>query len=63
MEKLIIPFGVNKESDVEAGGEFTFIGFERILKLIAPHCDLDEDEKITGLVITKDGIKIRIDTV
>lgn len=63
MDKIIIPFDGKKESEVDTSGEFTFIGFETIRKLLGQPCDLDEDERITGLVITKDGIKIRIDTV
>ena len=60
---MIIPFDGKKESEVDTGGVFTTIGFETLRKLLGPPCDLDEDEKITGLVITKDGIKIRIDAI
>jgi hypothetical protein len=60
-DKLIIPFDGKKEADIDTTGEFTSISFESIRRLLGQPCDLDEDEKITGLVITKDGIKIRID--
>lgn len=60
-DKIIVPFDKLSESQVDTGGVFTTISFESIRKLLGPAVDLDEDEKITGLIITKDGIKIRID--
>jgi hypothetical protein len=62
IDKLIIPFDGKKESDIDTDGEFTSTSFEWIRRLLIQHCDLDDDEQITGFVITKEGIKIRIDT-
>lgn len=61
-DKIVIPFDRLNESDIDTGGVFTSLTFESLRKLLAPAVDLDEDENITGLVISKDGIKIRIDT-
>ena len=60
--KYTVPFDGMTEAEVNSTGEFTFIGFGTIRKLLGPAVDLDEDEKITGFVIYEEGIKIRIDT-
>lgn len=59
--KHIVPFDGKTEAEVNETGTFTSISYESIRKLLAPVVALDEDEKITGLVITQHGIKIRID--
>ena len=62
-EKIFtVPFNGLTEEQVNSTGEFTFISFDTIIKLLEPAVDLDVDEKITGLVMYKEGIKIRIDT-
>lgn len=62
-DKIIIPFDGKKESEVDTAGIFTFIGFERLRTLLESVCDVDEREKITGLIIASDGIKIRMDRI
>lgn len=58
--KHIVPFEDKKESEVNTTGTFMFFSYLSIKKLLEPAVDLDEDEKITGLVINDDGIKVRI---
>lgn len=58
--KHIVPFEGTKESEVDSTGTFMFFSYLSIKKLLEPAVDLDEDEKITGLVINEDGIKVRI---
>ena len=62
-QKIIVPFDGKNESEIDTGGIFTQIGFERLKTYLEPICDIDEDESITGLIITKDLIKIRIDRI
>lgn len=59
--KHIVPFEGKTKEDVESTGVFTFISYASLRKLLEPAVDIDEDEKITGLVISEDGIKVRID--
>lgn len=61
--KLIIPFDGKSKAEVDAGGVFSFIGFERLRALLNNYMDIDEEtEAITGLRIDESGIDIRIDT-
>lgn len=61
--KLIIPFDGKNKADVDTGGVFSFIGFEKLRELLNPYMDIDEEaEAITGLRIDESGIDIRIDT-
>lgn len=64
--KLIIPFDGAKEEDIESGGLTTFIGFSRLRILLEESykkTGLLSAEKISGFVIDKDGISIRIKSV
>lgn len=61
--KLIIPFDGKSKEEVDTGGVFSFIGFEKVRQLLNGYMDIDEDaEVITGLRIDESGIDIRIDT-
>lgn len=57
--KIIIPFDGKTESEVDGGGLVTFIGYGRIKKMIE-ESELESFEKVTGLIITKDGITAKI---
>jgi hypothetical protein len=63
MEKLIVPFEGKKEAEIDTGGVFSFISYERLKKLLEKDCGCSPNEKITGLIITDNGIRIRIDTI
>lgn len=58
--KLIIPFEGKTEAAIDGGGEVTFIGFERIKRIIE-EIELESFEKCTGLIITKDGVTVKIE--
>jgi hypothetical protein len=60
-DKLIIPFEGKKESEIDTSGTFSFIGYERLRKLLENDCGNMYGERITGLVIEKEGINIRFD--
>lgn len=61
--KLIIPFDGKSKEDIDTGGVFSFIGFEKLRALLNNYMDIDEEsEDITGLRIDESGIDIRIDT-
>lgn len=59
-EKIIIPFEGNTEAEVDSGGTVTFIGYGRIKRLIE-ESELESFEKVTGLIITKDGITVKVE--
>lgn len=59
-EKIIIPFHGNTEAEVDCGGVVTFIGYGRIKRLIE-ESELESFEKVTGLIITKDGITVKVE--
>lgn len=59
--KLIIPFDGKSKAEVDTGGVFSFIGFERLRRLLKTDAGLSDTEAITGLVIDEGGINIRID--
>lgn len=61
-DKLTIPFDGRTEKDIEGDGEKTSISFSYLRKLLEPVVDCDEDEKIAGFLIDKDGITIKIET-
>lgn len=61
-DKLIIPFDGRKEKDIDGGGVITFIGFERLRKVLHTICNCKPDENIAGLLIDKKGITIKIET-
>lgn len=61
MSELTIPFFGLTEAEVNSTGVFTSVSFDTVRKLLEPAVDIEEGEKITGLVITSDGIKIMID--
>lgn len=63
--KIIIPFDGAKVADIESGGLTTFIGFARLRTMLegSKSTGLHSTEKITGFVIDKDGINIRIKNV
>lgn len=63
MDKLIIAFDGKNQSEVDGGGIFSFIGFERLRKLLETDCGCGKSEKITGLVIRNDGISIRLESI
>jgi hypothetical protein len=64
MDKLIIPFDGKTEKEVDDTALTTFIGFDRLLKLMTiTTLDLDDDEKVAGFVIDKTGITVKIETV
>lgn len=58
--KIIIPFEGNTEAEVDGGGTVTFIGYGRIKRLIE-ESELESFEKVTGLIITKDGITVKVE--
>lgn len=58
--KIIIPFEGNTEAEVDGGGVVTFIGYGRIKRIIE-ESELESFEKVTGLIITKDGITVKVD--
>lgn len=62
MSKLIVPFDGKSKSDVDAGGVFSFIGMERLRRLLAKEEGIGATEVIGGLVIDDSGINIRIDS-
>lgn len=61
MDKIIVPFFGLTEAEIDTCGVFTTVSFDTIRKLLGSVVNLEEDEKITGLVISSEGIKIRID--
>lgn len=62
-DKLIIPLDGKTDKEIDYGGVVTFIGFERLRLLLHPVCDIDEDERISGFMIDKTGITIKIDPI
>lgn len=61
MSKLIIPFDGKSKTDIDTGGVFSFIGFEKVRLLLNSYMDIEDDEAITGLRIDESGIDVRID--
>lgn len=61
MSKLIIPFDGKSKADIDTGGVFSFIGFEKVRLLLNSYMDIEDDESITGLRIDESGIDVRID--
>jgi hypothetical protein len=61
-DKIIIPFDDRTEMDVDGCCVVTFIGFDRLRKILHTICDCKPTEKIAGLVIDKSGITIKIET-
>lgn len=61
-DKLIIPFDGKSKADVDAGGVFSFIGFEKVRALLNGYMDIDDEtEAITGFRIDESGMNVRID--
>lgn len=63
MDKLIIPMDNRTEKDIDSGGLTTFIGYEKLRRLIVPDCRLAENEVIAGFSFEKDGVTIKFETV
>jgi hypothetical protein len=61
MSKIIISFDGKSKAEVDAGGTFTFIGFERLRRLLIKDAGISDSEIISGLVIDEGGINIRVD--
>lgn len=61
MDKIVVPFFGHTRAEVDAGGIFTSLSFDSLRKILGAAIDLDADEKIAGLIIAEDGIKIRIE--
>jgi hypothetical protein len=57
-----MPFDGRTERDIDGGGVITFIGFDRLRKMLHTICDCDPNEKIAGFTIDKTGITIKIET-
>lgn len=62
MDKQIIPFDSRKESEVDAIPLTTFIGWERLRRALDHSIALEDNEKIAGLIIEKNGITIKLET-
>lgn len=62
-DKIIIAFEGKKESEIDTGGVFSQIGYNRLRKLLEPVGGVGDDEVITGLIIDKNSIKIRIEQI
>ena len=60
-DKLTIPFLGLTEAEVNSTGVFTSISFDTLRKLLRREVILDDDESISGLVISSEGVKVRID--
>lgn len=58
--RIIIPFGV-KEAEVDTTGVFTSLSWHYIKELLTEECKIKSGERITGFVLTENGIQIRID--
>jgi hypothetical protein len=61
-DKITIPFDGLKDSEVDTTGSFMNINYETLRFLLGKECRIGKGERITGLVITNDSIKIRIDS-
>lgn len=59
-DKIIIPFDGKEKKDINTGGIFANIGYERLRRLLSKE-EISDNEVITGLIIDDGGIKMRID--